>query len=161
MRLGQIISQLLLACLPLLLVAQASPPPDMAMKAAAGNADAQFALAEVLFGERVAVPDVAGALQWYRRAAEGGNPEAHAKLAAIYWYGHKVPQDRAISRRWRLSAANLGHVPSMLVLAQDYDLGVGVERDAAESARWAKRAADAGDAPVSYTHLTLPTNREV
>jgi TPR repeat protein len=154
MQLGRLIGRLMLACLPLLLGAQVKLPADLRDKAVAGDAAAQFALAEAMFEGNGADLDVSGAMKWYRLSAEGKYAEAHAKLALIFRRGGRVAQDRTASRRWQVSAANLGHVSSMLILEQEYNLGIGVERDLAESAKWAKRASDAGEAKGQYLLAT-------
>lgn len=151
---GRTIIRLMLACLPLLLGAQVVLPPGLRDQAAAGDAAAQFALAEAMFEGKGTDLDVDGAMQWYRRSAEGRYAEAHAKMALLFGRGGKVAQNLSASRRWLISAANLGHVPSMLILEQEYNLGIGVERDLAESAKWAKRASDAGEARGQYLLAT-------
>ena len=62
--------------------------------------------------------------------------------------------------------AESGHAIAQFNLGVLYDKGLGVPQDFDIALKWYTLAADQGyagaqTAPVSYTHLTLPTNREV
>ena len=80
--------------------------------------------------------DYATALKEWTPLAEGGNSRAQFNLGVMYDDGQGVPQDDKEAVRLYTLAAEQGYVNAQYNLALMYD-------------------------PVSYTHLTLPTNREV
>jgi TPR repeat protein len=53
--------------------------------------------------------DYAGAVDWYRKAADQGDPNAQANLGLMYADGLGVPQDYVIALMWFGLAAAGGH----------------------------------------------------
>src|SRR5450759_3597993 len=77
-----------------------------------------------------------------QQKAEQGDAEAQFNLGVMYTNGYGVWQDYAQAAAWFLKAAEHGDAMAQIALGYAYAKGQGVS-------------------PVSYTHLTLPTNREV
>jgi len=108
----------------------------------AGDAQAQFLLAQRYERGVDGDADLARAAEWYRRAAEQGLPEAQFKLGTFYARGAGVGADPALAVEWYGKAAALG------LAAAQYNLGVallngeGVARDPERALAWVSIAAD-------------------
>lgn len=76
-----------------------------------GSAPAQYDLAARLAtGDDGSVaPDLAGALEWYRRAAVADHPEAQFNLAFMLLRGEGCTPDRDEAMRWLEEAKSRGH----------------------------------------------------
>ena len=91
--------------------------------AAAGNAEAQYALgARYFHGER-APEDKPEALRWWRMAAEQGHANAQADLAGAYARGDGADKDAAEAARWYQKAAEQGHPWAQWQLGEAYRSG--------------------------------------
>ena len=77
--------------------------------AEAGDADAQFRLAQMLFNGPEALRDESKALEWLTRAAEQGNADAQFALGMMYERGRGVARDLRAARSWFERAAASGH----------------------------------------------------
>lgn len=113
--------------------------------ARAGDAIAQFGLAEALRWGRGVGQDKDEAEAWYRRSAEQGNPDAMAALAQVHRVGDGVPVDYAEAGRWYRAAADRGDRRGHAGLADLLAEGKGMATDYAEAARHYHQAAKAGD----------------
>lgn len=122
------------------------------LAARAGNADAQFALAQAyVLGDGVPV-DKPKALEWLGRAAQSGQTAAIMSLARLLDEGVEVAQDRAAATAWVRYAAELGDTRAQLMLGERLAEGVGAPRDAAAGAAWVQRAAALGE-PIALLKL--------
>lgn len=54
-------------------------------------------------------PQLAEAVRWYARAADGGNAEAAARLCRMSLLGQGLPRDERTARRWYQRAIELGY----------------------------------------------------
>jgi TPR repeat protein len=114
------------------------------IRAAEGDADAQFLLG-VWHHQGLGVPeDLDEAVAWYRRAAEQGQPEAQSNLGVMYLEGRGVTQDDAEALQWLRRAADQGVAQAEFSLGWMYLHGRGVPEDSAEAATWLERAAEQG-----------------
>lgn len=86
--------------------------------AEAGDADAQFRLAQTLFNGPEAVRDEAQARIWLNRAAEQGHADAQFMLGTMYQHGRGVERDLAAARSWFQRAAASGHTGAQQILAR-------------------------------------------
>ena len=118
-----------------------------------GNADAEFHLGEMYANGHGVLLNHGRALKWYRKAAAQGNADAQDALGFMYKSGLGVPRDFVEAIKWLRLAADKGNASAQFNLGMLYASGDGVTKDPAEAAKWYRT--------VSYTHLTLPTNREV
>lgn len=72
-----------------------------------GDAEAQFRLGVMYQWGEGAVPNLARAAEWYRRAAEQGLAKAQNNLGLLYAQGQGVPQDYVAAYMWFTLAAPL------------------------------------------------------
>ncbi|MBL68629.1 MAG: hypothetical protein CMO74_09325 [Verrucomicrobiales bacterium] len=68
--------------------------------AARGDDMAKFRLGLMLYLGKDLPKNLAGAAEWFEKAAEQGNSEAPALLAGMYFTGQGVKQDNAAAYRW-------------------------------------------------------------
>lgn len=83
--------------------------PNLVRMASDGDVEAQFMLAQRYeHGTSGEKKDMAAAVRWYERAAEGGHRTAMTALSRIYGEGDGVPRDTDAARKWaeRASAAS-------------------------------------------------------
>lgn len=112
--------------------------------AAAGNADAQFALGQLYrLGHGVAA-DLDRAESYYQAAAAQGHVTAMAHLATIYFYNRRDPELAAKAVELWQQAAATGEPRSQYQLAGAYFNGRGVETDPASAYAWMTLAAEQG-----------------
>lgn len=78
-------------------------------RAVAGNADAQFELAQSYHQGNKVARDPAQAFLWYRRAALQGNMEAQFILGNLYLMGEGTTQSDIEARNWFEKASRQGH----------------------------------------------------
>src|SRR5262245_26879726 len=95
-------------------------------QATAGNADAQYAVAQAyLFGTGVD-ESVEQALSWLGKAAEAGHRAAQVQLADHYRFGVEGGEDLAQAAMWYGRAADLNDPHAQVQLGQMYLEGLGV-----------------------------------
>lgn len=79
------------------------------LKAAQGDAKAQYNLG-IIYDKGYGVPeDDAEAVKWYKKAAEQGDAEAQYSLGFMYYYGDGVPKNLIRSYLWVLVSAEQGN----------------------------------------------------
>jgi TPR repeat protein len=94
--------------------------------------------------EREVPPDFAGAMRWYRRAADAGDGFGMAGVGALYHRGLGVPRDYAEAVRWYRKGADAGDPTAMASMGVVCEQGLGVAIDYAAAMRWYRKGADAG-----------------
>lgn len=115
-------------------------------RAAQGDANAAYKLAET-YAEGVDVPqDTAEAVRWSHLAAEQGHVAAQYQLGTMYADGEFVAEDDAEAAHWFRLAAEQGHADAQYNLGAMYLNGEGVVKDNAEALSWFRLAAEQGDA---------------
>lgn len=125
-------------------------------QAEAGEAEAQFEVAEALAHGTGIARNLDQAIQWYRKAAEKAHVGAQYVLGTLYEKGDGVPQNYARAAEWYRLAANLGHhADAEFALAQLYFNGRGLPSDPAEALTWYRRAADGGNPAAQYILGTI------
>ena len=110
----------------------------------AGDARAQYRLAQLLANGTGTPRDGSAALHWYRQAAQGGSTEAQSELALMYLLGRGVRQDHTWAAYWYGQLADDGHGTAQIMLGGMYEEGKGVARDLSRAAFWYRRAAEQG-----------------
>ncbi len=118
-------------------------------RAAAGDADAQFAVAEAYRQGTGADENLSQSLRWYRAAAEQGHPLAQNNLGSMLLNGmgtDKAPEEAA---RWYRKAAEQGEAVAQFNLAMRYSSGTGVEQNDVEAAHWFNASAKHGHAEAT------------
>jgi TPR repeat protein len=89
--------------------------------------------------------NVAEALRWFRKAADGGLANAKTKLGECYREGRGITKNLVEAAKWYRKAAEQGDSYGQLMLGACYQDGCGVLKDYEEAARWMGKAADQGD----------------
>ena len=112
--------------------------------AAAGEADAQFRVAQMLRYGWGTSADVAAAGVWMRRAAEAGQREAQAELGRMLRDGNGMVANPTEALTWLKRAAERGSGVAQLNLGRMYRNGVGTTRDQAQAYKWFTLAAQNG-----------------
>jgi Sel1 repeat len=107
--------------------------------AESGDGGAQCAL-----GKKIKKEDAAGALCWFRAAAEQGHAEAQSELGWCLQYNWGVVQDAAEAASWYRKSAKQGHADAQFRLGDCLIFGCGVGRDYAKAASWFRKAAEQG-----------------
>ena len=117
-----------------------------------GNAEAQYALADVYKRGELGLPrDRGQMISWLRKSAEK-NPEAEIALSTAYTEGDGVHRDRAEAINWSRRAAEHGNAEAQFDLGLYYEYGVGVHKDMGEAVQLVKAAANQGYARARH-HL--------
>ncbi|MDX1575768.1 MAG: hypothetical protein R3285_06220, partial [Kiloniellales bacterium] len=114
-------------------------------RAEAGDAAAQYQLAEVYRRGFPLARDEAKALELYRLAAGQGHAAAQFRLGELYDEGALVARDPGKALEYYRLAAEQGHAGAQYALAHTYHLGRGVAQDMAAAMEWYGRAAEQGD----------------
>ena len=136
------------------------PPADddfsaLLGRAAAGDAQAQYALGNYYFRGRSLTLEHAEALAWYRKAAEQGYAPAENLLGTLYQHGFGVVRNFKLALAYYRKAADQGYAPAEFNLGVTYESGnYGVKRDYQQAFAWYRKAADQnwsdGEREVAY-----------
>jgi TPR repeat protein len=122
---------------------------EIQKKADAGDANAQFALAEAYdFGKGAAQSDK-NAFLWYRKSADQGFAPAQNSLGFMYRTGKGVEQNKEQSVAWYRKAAKQVNAKAMFNLGTAYFNGDGVGIDDISAYAWFTLAREHGSAPAS------------
>ncbi|HZU88019.1 MAG TPA: hypothetical protein VE993_02065, partial [Stellaceae bacterium] len=116
--------------------------PDKAVRllralAEAGDAEAQYRLAELYETGTGVVQSFADATHWFRAAAEQGSVPAQARLGEIYLNGRAAPTSIGPGLREERDGSDSA-------LLRLFPNGVAIAQDFAAAARWNAAAAAAG-----------------
>ncbi len=107
------------------------------VKAATGEADAQYSLGELYWLGQILKQDATMAAKWFRLSAEQGNSSAQYMLGWLYVDGNGVDRDVDKALGWYALAAEQGHVDAQL------KLGMLLEgRNEEEALKWFTAAAE-------------------
>jgi len=112
--------------------------------AAAGNPNAELAIANLYLDMRGAHYDPTAGVRWMSRAAKQGNALAQYGLGSLYQKGIGTKVDSIQAMHWYEAAALQGNRKAMHDLAIAYAEGVGGVTSASEAVRWFSRAANLG-----------------
>lgn len=113
-------------------------------QATAGDADAQFTVAEAYRMGRETDEDLPESLRWYRAAAEQGHPQAQNNLGSMLLNGMGTDKNPGEAAIWYRKAAEQGEAAAQFNLALRYLHGNGVSQSDTEAADWLKKAAAQG-----------------
>ena len=113
--------------------------------AAAGRAEAQFAVGMRSFFGLGVQQDIEQAVYWLHKAAQQGHAEAQYRLAGCLEDGLG-----AAAVNWYTRSAELGYPQAQNMLGVLCINGLGVQRDAQAAAAWFHRAAVQGYATAQY-----------
>jgi TPR repeat protein len=139
----------LLVCASATIGAQNALSPDVGgllTKAQAGDATAQFLLANAFDTGRGVSRDSKEAVRWYLAAAEQGHAEAQNSVGS----GLQAEKRFAEALPWYQKASEQNHALATNNLAYLYDLGLGVPQDRQRAHTLYLRAADLGWAEAMW-----------
>ena len=125
-----------------------------------GHADAQNFLGESYREGWSTKQNYEKAVQFFKLAAKQGQIDAQVNLGVCPRYGEGIERNDEQALKWYRRAAKNGNDKAMSNIGRIYMDGEAVQQSWSKAIYWYKKAAALGNA-VSYTHLTLPTNREV
>ena len=128
---------------------------DLMPYAARGDAQSQFAIAEMLRSGNGTKRNQAEALIWYRRAADQGHSAAQCNLGTSLYNGWGTAADPQRAIDWWMHAAVGGNARAMFNLGTVVAKGVYIKRDFPRAYRWMMEAQSLGYAPAGDTMETL------
>ena len=109
-----------------------------------GDARAQFNIGYMYANGWGVQPDLARAVNWYRKAAEQGLEIAQHYIGIAYINGDGIERDDAEAARWFKRAAEQGFSRAQLMLGRMYLDGRGVPKDLVQGYAWAVLAGRRG-----------------
>jgi TPR repeat protein len=124
--------------------ASLTPLDRLTKLAEAGNANAEFAIANRYLDSRGPTPNPVAGMLWMSRAAKQGNALAQYALGSLYQKGVGTKADSVQAMHWFEAAALQGNRKAMHDLAISYAEGLGGVRSSSEAVRWFSRAASLG-----------------
>jgi TPR repeat protein len=124
--------------------------------AAAGLADAQASLAEMMVNGRGGPRDHPGALALFRAAAEAGHAGGAFAAGVMLSGGHEVPADRKTAQACFQWAAERGHPYAQLMLGRYLARDLAGMRDPAQARHWPEQARARGIAEAAAELAALP-----
>lgn len=120
-------------------------PAALAVKAKAGDAEAQYQLGYNLFHDKVK-PDPVQARAWMEKAAAQGHGKAAYAAGVMYSNGDGGDADAAKAVGYYRQAAAAGVGPANAAMGVAYATGTGVESDMDQMIAWYRKGAALGDA---------------
>lgn len=119
-------------------------------EAQAGQAKAQYLLAELYRSGRGVDTDLAAAAGWYRKAALQGHVPASYNLAMFNLLGAGVDKNIPEAAVWMRKAADGGHADAQNRMGALFEDGNGVPQDQSQAAAWYLKAAEQGHVVAMY-----------
>ncbi|MGO4124530.1 peptidoglycan-binding protein [Inquilinus sp. YAF38] len=120
---------------------------DLARKAIAGDANAEYEIGTV-FAQGVGVPqNYEHAAYWYRRAADRGKADAAYAFGFLWEQGLGVPRDAREAMTWFRKASVTGNPRGAYEVGRLYEAGELGPPNPVMAAGWYRIAAKAGDEP--------------
>jgi len=104
--------------------------------AAAGDAQAQFALGNYYFDGRGVAQDYGQALTWYRKSADQGYAPALNQLGYMHQHKFGLPRDYKRALNYYRLAAKKGYAQAEYNLGVMYQSGLGAKRDNKQACEW-------------------------
>ena len=129
--------------------------PKLRAAAIAGDAAAEFEVANRFADGHGVPPSDEQALRWLELAAKQGLPPAQFKLGGFYEKGIVVKKDLAVARDFYAAAAAKGNGKAMHNLAVLYAEGINGPADYRTAASWFYQAADRGIKDSQYNLAIL------
>ena len=115
------------------------------MKAAAGDAVAQYNLGSMYYDGHGVTKDYTEAVKWFRKAADQGSVEAQKDLVLCYIMGFGVPRDVREADKIIRNLAEGGDANSETMIGIFCEMGIRVPQDYVEAYKWYNLAAAQGD----------------
>lgn len=113
--------------------------------AEAGDAEAQYSLAQLYENGQGVLRDPDKILYWYRKSAQQGYDLAQNNLGFMYENGEGVPRDFVEALRWYRLSAEQGYAVAQYNLGSMYARGAGIAHDYIQAYLWTALASGQGD----------------
>jgi localization factor PodJL len=123
--------------------------------AAKGDAAAQYEIAQRYAEGRGVAQNLAGAVEWFERAARQGLAPARFRLGGLYEKGLGVKKNHETARRFYIAAGEAGNAKALHNLAVLYTEGIDGKPDYQTAAKWFHKAAGYGIADSQYNLAIL------
>ncbi len=130
---------------------------DLAKKAEAGNAEAQFQLGRMYEEGKSVQQDLELAAAWYKKAAERGYAPAQNDLGVMYRNGSGVFRNKEEAVRWFMQAAQQCDAHGAYNLGIAYYNGDGVVSDSGMAYAWLLVAKQCGNTDVQSAMDVITT----
>lgn len=111
----------------------------------AGDAEAQFKLAEAYRVGEIVEGDYLKAMHWYRTSAEQGHSAAQNDLGTMFLNGIGMERNPEEAAKWYARAAVQGEASAQFNLGMRYATGTGLQQDDEQAVLWFTKAAEQGD----------------
>ncbi len=115
--------------------------PAIQSAADAGQAKAQYEVAECYAAGRGVEKDDRKAAQYLQKAAQQADTDAEIALGALYGQGRGVPRSLAMALHWYQKAAEQGNPLAQYAMGNFYAIGKGVANDMPIAIKWWRKAA--------------------
>jgi TPR repeat protein len=124
--------------------------PDLAPALATNERSAEeyYALALSYENGTGVARDMAQAVNYYRKAADGGHAAAMNNLGYLLDIGKGVPANRAMALQYWQKAAERGNVYAQCSVGFAYETGNGMPQDHQQALAWYRRSAEGGCGPA-------------
>ena len=109
-------------------------------KAGSGEADDQYAVADMYFHGRGTPTNHTKALQWFLLAAEQGHQKAAFKVGYLYLYGEGITHNPEQALIWLRRSALADYVPAQYELGKLLLSDLAGPRDNAQALKWLGKA---------------------
>lgn len=117
-----------------------------------GDAQSQCELGRTLIvGNMGVAKDAAGAVNWFRKAADQNFAPAQTKLGVCYMNGYGVGQNEVEAIKLFCKAAEQNFAEAECFLGHCCSMGRGVPQDDTEAVKWYRRAADQNNAEAQFS----------
>ncbi|KAK3820640.1 MAG: hypothetical protein J3R72DRAFT_529172 [Linnemannia gamsii] len=113
-------------------------------RASQGEADAQFALGEMLKNGKGVRQDRRAAMDWYSKAAEQGHARAQYSIGHLYEQGDGAKQETLRNVRRYLEGVVRGYSEAEVEIAKVEDKERGVPQDDTKAFEWYRQSAERG-----------------
>lgn len=128
------------------LAAQAPDIASLRKQAKAGDAEAQYQLAQALLSGKGVPQDSKQGVEWLEKAAKLDHPAAQQVLSYMYLKGgeQNIPKNPKIGLEWLQKSADHGNAAAeygLAVMYRDGDGETGIPRKPHEAATWFRKAA--------------------
>lgn len=123
---------------------------EVKSQADAGNIEAMYIYANILFTGRGVVMDRTTARKYFQKAANNGHCKAQVQYADILLNGWGIPKNPKVACKYLAKAVESGDLEAMSTLGKCYRDAIGVEKDIEKAEQILRRGADADHAACQF-----------
>ncbi|KAK8858194.1 hypothetical protein M9Y10_013295 [Tritrichomonas musculus] len=123
---------------------------EVKAQADAGNIEAMFIYANILFTGRGVLTDRPGARKYFQKAADAGHCKAQMQLADILLNGWGIPRNPQVACKYLMKAAETDNFDALCTLGKCYRDGIGVKKNLEEAEKRLRKGADQGHSGCQF-----------